>query len=328
MFRKLSIVGLLFLCYTAQAMQKKPDTQACTVIESMLGYLQNVTTRGPLIISAIKKKGDTANIHRLHCGGAQLDRTDENGDTALHYAARHGNYQLMQFLLEHKAATKANKFGRTPLFDAVENNQEEMVERLLPAPFNADHPDNKGDTALHIAAQQGNVSIIEILKTNGASINIRNLDDEYPLHKALVHNNPALIDELANKYNVNYANYSSPQFPLAQAILDNNTGQSIDALLKKGADPNKNFNSRATPLELVAARCYRLRDPYGITTSLLEAGAKVPNKTLSEEVTGQESMAICRKISRMLAKAYKEQHGSEEKREINARSYRYPGHYK
>ena len=332
MFRKISLAGLLLLCYTVQAMQKEPVNQACTVIERMLGFIQNVTKQGPIIINAIQKKGDTANIHRLHCGGAQLDRTDENGDTALHYAARHGYSQVMNYLLEHGALKKANKLGRTPLFDAVDNNQEKMVEHLLPGPFDADDQDQNGDTALHRAALQGNISIIKMLEKNGASINIRNLEAEYPLHKALVHNNPALIEELASKGNINAANYyrpeSSPHLPLAQAILDNNTGQSIDALLKKGADPNKYFNSRATPLELVAARCNSLRDPYGVTKSLLEGGAKVSDITLSEKVKGKESLAVCKKVSRMLAKAYKQQHESKKKREINPRSYRYPGNYK
>jgi ankyrin repeat protein len=69
-------------------------------------------------------------------GGADTAAADQNGDTALHYAARNddqnGAKTLCEMLLEFGAAADAvNNAGKTALDIAAETNNEPLVKLLL-----------------------------------------------------------------------------------------------------------------------------------------------------------------------------------------------------
>ena len=53
------------------------------------------------------------------------------GDTPLHYAARQGRREVVEFLCTNGADINAqNKFGHTPLYYAIEKNHKEVVDIL------------------------------------------------------------------------------------------------------------------------------------------------------------------------------------------------------
>lgn len=59
-----------------------------------------------------------------------IDIQDEDGDTALHYAAKRGNIDLITFLLKKGAIISLNKKRRTALLDAYTHNQTKIAKEI------------------------------------------------------------------------------------------------------------------------------------------------------------------------------------------------------
>jgi ankyrin repeat protein len=75
--------------------------------------------------------------------GANLNATDVQGRTALHYAASAGRYQLTKFLLENKAkADIPDRQGMEPMDIALANNDLAIANLLLA--FGAQRPQTLG----------------------------------------------------------------------------------------------------------------------------------------------------------------------------------------
>ena len=55
-----------------------------------------------------------------------------------------------------------------------------------------DDTDNAGETALHLAARNGNVNCVDLLIKNAKleALDVCNLDDQTPLHMAVIYNHP------------------------------------------------------------------------------------------------------------------------------------------
>ena len=58
-----------------------------------------------------------------------------------------------------------NNQGETPLFVAIQSNQLACVQQLINAGTKLSIVDNRGGTTLHMAAKNGNVTVIDMLLT-------------------------------------------------------------------------------------------------------------------------------------------------------------------
>ncbi|XP_069182377.1 uncharacterized protein [Procambarus clarkii] len=97
------------------------------------------------------------------CG---LDTCRSDGFTLLHLAAQHGYPNMMHRLLSLKLSPDMkNNHGETPLFVAIRSNQLACVQQLINAGTRLSLVDNRGGTALHMAAKNGNVTVIDMLLT-------------------------------------------------------------------------------------------------------------------------------------------------------------------
>lgn len=61
---------------------------------------------------------------------------DGDGATPLHFAASRGHLTAVRWLLNHGAKLSLDKYGKSPINDAAENQQ---VEVRLKFPFTSDH---------------------------------------------------------------------------------------------------------------------------------------------------------------------------------------------
>merc|ERR1719232_168309 len=152
-----------------------------------------------------------------------LDSQDRNGWTPLHEAARHGNVEIVRFLLNHGAdlnkvtssgktahqiaeeflppesdvisyltelieSSSSSDYGRTKLHLAVIDNKFEEVVRLSNAhPEMINSEDFNGWTPLHEAARSGNKPIIEFLMSFGADQHKKTVNGKTPYHIAKDH---------------------------------------------------------------------------------------------------------------------------------------------
>jgi len=164
------------------------------VAQLLIGHGADVTVIGGLaketpLHMASKVKGGEKVVDVLIKSGADPDTAKENGERALHLAARCGNLEVVKLLLREDAeVARRCKSGDTPLHFACQNGHYQIVEALIKKIFQVKSyllarlivniPNNSGETALHsvsgIPQGRGNeddhVNVVQILLEHGANL--------------------------------------------------------------------------------------------------------------------------------------------------------------
>jgi len=183
----------------------------------------------------------------------------------LHRAARTGNLPMLEKLL--KAGASLEGWGTwTPLHEAIEHNQREMLLFLLKKGAKVTTLDW---TPLHEAAYVGNLFAAKELVKHGADVKAKNLKAQTPLHLAALNGNTEIIRLLIHKGAVIQAADTNGVTPLFEAAGMGNR-EATTMLLRAGAKCNVVNNLQETPLHWAA----RTGNTYTVSL-LLNAGAKV-----------------------------------------------------
>ena len=98
--------------------------------------------------------------------GCDINQSDCMGFTALIWATRQGNEEVVKLLLARNDvnADKPDKSGGTPLWWASVNGHDGVVKLLLARnDVNADKPDNNGETQLSCASMKGHEGVVKLL---------------------------------------------------------------------------------------------------------------------------------------------------------------------
>ena len=122
------------------------------------------------LIDAVKS-GDAPLVRTLITDAIDINATEIDGTTALHWAA-HGNHlELAELLLAAGAAADpTNRYGVTPLALASINGSTPMITRLLEAGADANRANPEGETPLMTAARTGNADAVRVLLAHGAAM--------------------------------------------------------------------------------------------------------------------------------------------------------------
>ncbi|XP_063309684.1 ankyrin repeat and death domain-containing protein 1B [Pelobates fuscus] len=191
---------------------------------------------------------------------------DKEGNTALHLAAKNGHRDVVETLIErYENIDDPNEKGATPFYLAVEGCREKRMDPLLMA--ESDNPtthvcpqnekvkqcheacaellltagsdinttthDRYG--ALHIAAENGCISLIRFLIENNIDMNPKPDDKNPPLHLAILKDHMPIVDVLLESgYNFNAIN--SRQQTALHLVAENNNIDLVEKLLKIGCD--------------------------------------------------------------------------------------------
>ena len=125
-----------------------------------------------------------SSLHRVICArhesitrlllkqGADTNRRDSNGHTALHLGVQTGHEGLVKTLIEIGKVDPnvQDALGQTALFHAVQCDNESMARLLLEASVDVNCKDTFGDVALHVAVERGSEVLIQLLLSYGADI--------------------------------------------------------------------------------------------------------------------------------------------------------------
>ena len=115
-----------------------------------------------------------AALAAISAPGADVNATQGDGTTPLHWAVYKVDRELVAELLDHGAkADVTNKYGSSPLAEAVKLGDLELVEQLLDAGANVESPNGDGQTALMLAARVGALDIAKLLVERGADVNAK-----------------------------------------------------------------------------------------------------------------------------------------------------------
>ena len=116
-----------------------------------------------------------------------INAQDRKGNTLLHHAVQTENPELAHILLENGPDVNIKgRYGSTPIYLTVlynKNNKEErlkIVKKLLN--LGAVITQNKEQTVLHYAAENGCIDMMKLLLSQGADINVQDRDGKTPIH--------------------------------------------------------------------------------------------------------------------------------------------------
>ena len=108
------------------------------------------------LIEAVKR-GDAATVRTLVAQKVNVNATEPDGTTALHWAADLGDVRTVDLLLKAGAVLKStNRYGATPFGLATAKGHAAVIERFLQAGEDANAVIS-GEPVLMQAARSGNV---------------------------------------------------------------------------------------------------------------------------------------------------------------------------
>jgi ankyrin repeat protein len=150
---------------------------------------QNSDGRTVLIAAAARGELDIVNL--LLSRGVDVNVKDNRGYTALAHALE-ARYSEVEEALLNRPELNPNVgglLGRPVLLAYVWRDNKKATERLLALGADVKLVDKDGDTALHGAAETGNVEIMRMLLDKGANPNAKNNQGGTPLMWAAVFGN-------------------------------------------------------------------------------------------------------------------------------------------
>jgi len=200
-----------------------------------------VDAEGRAALQLAAAGGHCAVMRALLAGGAEPGMQDTSGNSALHAAAEGGSSEAVKLLLEAGATPKAQNL-RINEYTSGQWLSHDSKETLTPY----------DQTPLHIAAEQGDTEIAELLLAAGAEVNAVDFDGKTALHIALEDNDAEMVALLLRQpgldVNLGNADYDTPLHFLA--------GRGRAGLIKQladlGADVNKPNKEGWTPLHIAA----------------------------------------------------------------------------
>jgi uncharacterized protein len=144
------------------------------------------------------RDGDRAEAIALLKQHSDVNASEPDGTTALHWAVRQDDREMVDRLIKAGANVKAaNRYGVTPLYLACVNGSAPMIAKLLDAGADANAATTEGETALMTVARTGNVEAAKVLLAHGADVNSKEQwRQQTPLMWAVAESHPEMALEL------------------------------------------------------------------------------------------------------------------------------------
>ncbi|KAL8780638.1 MAG: hypothetical protein Q9213_006374 [Squamulea squamosa] len=161
---QLSVIGGHYL--TARVLLESEDWRG---VNDRKAAVRKHMSRSGEILALATKANFIAIVRLLAEAGVDLDYQDDQGETALHIAARFGHLECAKALLKGSDTQRANielaedVFGWTPLFVACVEGHLCIVKLLVDAGADLNKADTSGWTAQEHAALRGHIDIAEKL---------------------------------------------------------------------------------------------------------------------------------------------------------------------
>lgn len=186
---------------------------------------------------------------------------NQEGLTPLHIAARHKRIEVLEYLLEHCHRVDTNiacyDTGETPLHSVLYNSDLKSqnvvlkcLKLLIQRGANCKKANRNGQTALHIAAQNGLPEIVKILLSNGADTTVKDFDDHTPYDLATLYGHHecsrllcalhwAKSKDVETETQIQYKRTSREQKTLRKSLETELRKQEADEAYKEWSEQNR-----------------------------------------------------------------------------------------
>ena len=250
------------------------------------------------VVSLIKSASIGNNVENINYLvknlGIDVDTKDTN--TMLHYAVGHGSVEAADELIKLGAdIDNTNANFKTSLHYIIENNSDRLIESvnlLLSKKANPNIKDKNGNTALHLAVMNAHkskkeyIEVINALIKNNANVNILNDKNQLALNIAVINNDTEISNILINaKSELN--NMYNGSAPIHIAIKNNNIAIT-DTLLLNGADVDIKDSKGYSPLAIAVENnnleiCRKLiRNNAAVDSKAIDIAKKMNNKEIKK----------------------------------------------
>ena len=145
---------------------------ALLILGGVGGTALAAADRASLVDAA--KNADKDALRSLLKQGVNVNATEADGTTALHWASYRDDVESADLLIRAGARVNAaNDLGATPLWTASQNGSAAMVRRLLQAGADPNAALLLGETPVMVASRSGHAEVVEQLLARGASLDAR-----------------------------------------------------------------------------------------------------------------------------------------------------------
>ena len=225
---------------------------------------------GGTALHAAAGLASAAHVRMLLERDANPNILDDNGDTPLSIAAKAGRDEAIELLLALKADPNL-KTGKawTALQYATDDGDLALTRLLLDAKSDVNDATLTGWSPLHLAAANGHEAIVKLLLECGAICGAREKDGWTPLHLAAANGHEAIVQLLLDRGADVTASNEAQRTSLHMAAV-NKHEPIVRLLLDHGADVAVQDKDRWTPLHMAARNGHE-----SIVRLLLDRGADI-----------------------------------------------------
>jgi uncharacterized protein len=203
----------------------------------------SVAADKPTLADAAEQR-DRALIKTLLGSGADVNATQVDGMTALHWAIYNDDAEVAGLLVRSRAnVNAANRYGVAPLFLASTNGNANLVKLLLDAGADANASLPGGETVLMTAARAGNLEAVKALLARGANPNAQERREQTALMWAAAEGHAAVVRALIEAGASVRATLASGFTPLFFAVREGHI-DAARALLEAGVNVNETLQAR------------------------------------------------------------------------------------
>ncbi|KAK6175250.1 hypothetical protein SNE40_013753 [Patella caerulea] len=252
-----SMLGILALY---KVISENKTSEAISLIRSnpqwVNGNFKGIT---PLVLAS--HQGGTAIVEELLKQGADINKTDENGNTALVAAIVGKERSIAKLLISRGINVKVIlKDKRTALFCAAVEDYGDIVTLIMQKGADANIQDNDGVTALHAAVHNGNDDAIRALcDCQNVDAGLVDKKGFNALHLAAFRDRPLAVEKILDKNKALVEVRKEDGFRALHIAAVNNHVNCARILIQKGrADVNCKSEDMVllTPLHLACLRGY------------------------------------------------------------------------
>jgi len=211
--------------------------RAATVALLLCAGARTAGAQSPLVDAV--RAGNAAQVRALIDTRVDVNATQPDGTTPLHWAVDRDRPDIVQMLIRAGANVKAaNRYGATPLWLASVNGDAKTIAMLLEGGADAGSANADGETALMVAARTGKTDAVNLLLARGADPNVKEgWRGQTALMWAAAEGHAAVIDLLVAR-GADLKMRSNAGFTALLFAAREGRIAAVEALLKAGADMN------------------------------------------------------------------------------------------